>query len=182
MLYPTGDYVPHLRQYRRDPLAFYREHPLRGAGLILVHLYQSLNYDFWQVYINQRDYPIISWHQLLSSFVTIAGLLGIAYRVRRFDQQVVQRPEVFFLLACLFFNSVVVALTAVETRFGMISTGALSYFAIQLARHDFVCATRRTKIAGTLVVAAYMAASATLSLWCIGLTGRFAVVWFAAPS
>lgn len=175
--YPAAGLVGNVATYQDAPLTYYRDHVVPGLLLLLAHFYQSVNYDFLHVYVTVNDYAILSWHQLLSSLITVLGLFGVGYALRRFRREILDDPVQAFLLLVLCFVSALNSVTAVETRFGMLATAVLSYFALRFSLHVVPALNRRQNFAVAISVFAYLGLSAWASKEFVETTGAFSIVW-----
>lgn len=175
--YPTAGLVGNVEAYNQAPLTYYRDHFWTGMVLLITHVYQSVNYDFLEVYVPVTDYAILSWHQLLSSLVTVFGLFGVGYAFRQFRTEILADPVQAFLLLVLFAVSALNSLTAIETRYGMLATAVLSYFALRFLWCVAPALNRRQQTDVAVVVLAYLGLSAWASKEFVELIGAFKIVW-----
>ncbi|MFC1549482.1 hypothetical protein ACFL4R_01265 [Nitrospirota bacterium] len=128
MRYESGIAPPADEKY----LLFYFKNPLKGAKLALTHIYSALNYDFLEPYIYSK-FKRISFYQILSSLITILGFFGlVSYWAGNFKRN--EMPVNLYTLAdiLILFQIPMLAVVAVETRFGLIVTMFLSVRAVAL--------------------------------------------------
>lgn len=175
--YPTVRLIGNLDAYKEVPLNYYRDHVWLGLILLLTHVYQSVNYDFLQIYVPVTDYAIVSWHQLLSSLVTVFGLFGAGYALRHFRKEILGDPVQTFLLLALLSVSALNSLTAIETRYGMLATAVLSYFALRFVLHVVPALNRRQNFIIASGALAYAVLSAWVSKEFVEETRAFTIVW-----
>ncbi|MFC1549433.1 hypothetical protein ACFL4R_01005 [Nitrospirota bacterium] len=128
MRYETGITPPDDKRY----LLFYFRHPVKGLKLALTHIYSALNYDFMDTYVHTK-HKRIYFYQILSSLTTILGFLGMGYCwTRNFRRREI--PVDLYTLAdfLILFSLPVLAVVAVETRYGLIPSMLLSVRAVGL--------------------------------------------------
>ncbi len=108
-----------LEKYSSSSLFFYIKEAPSSILLLLAHIFNSLNYDFLFTYVNEREYRIISWHQILSSVMTVLGFTYVWFLLASW-RNYKSRLNDYFLVLILFSFLAMNSVVAVETRFGMV--------------------------------------------------------------
>lgn len=177
MFYPSTALIGDATAFEAEPLRYYVDEPLKGFLLFVIHIYQSLNYDFLHVYLTDDTYAIVSWHQILSSLLTIAGILGLMLTVIRFRTRLLTMSGELFAIIALCLSSLLTGLVAVETRFGIVALGVLSFFALRFLVVDGPGLALKSKIVSAVIVLAYIVASCAASYYFVRVTNQFEYHW-----
>ncbi|MFC1549431.1 hypothetical protein ACFL4R_00995, partial [Nitrospirota bacterium] len=156
--YKSGITPPEDKRY----LLFYLQHPLKGMKLAFIHVYSALNYDFLEPYVHSM-YKRISFHQILSSLITILGFLGMGYYwIENINKR--QMPLNLYALGdmLVLFSIPLLMVVAAETRFGLIPMIFLSVRTVGFL-FDLKNMKIRSILFVLLVVVLYVVASIYLS-------------------
>ncbi len=151
-------------------LSFYVDHPWTALRTCFVHLYVAVNHDFFGVYVHEPKYVKYNWHQLLSSTIQYFGVIGgVATLLSRRRRRRSAHSDLLILLGWLvvIFSAAIVALSAVETRYGYAMFVVLSFSAVAW----LLASSRRSLLtngAGFAGLALYLFLSAELNGWIAG--------------
>jgi hypothetical protein len=142
-----------------------RDGPAALAFTGLIHVYNALNYDVLKPYIAKVTIPMFSLAQLASmSIVFLGGYAGI----RRLFLRTAGLAD-WFLLGVAGVTLAVTTITGVETRFGLLATASLSFFAAELLTVEKMEAREWLPLGFGLAL--FLLVSSLLSVYVLALSG-----------
>lgn len=131
----------------------------------LLHIFNSLSYDTLKPYVTNVTLPLFSLSQMLS--VSVAFLGGFA-AIRKLILRTATPQDVFLMLLAGV-TLAVTTITAVETRFGLLATGAFSWLSAELVLQEKL--DTKEWIAVGFGLASVVLVSALLSVYVLALSG-----------
>ena len=125
-----------INEYVESGLLYYIYEFPSSLLLLFAHVFNSLNYDFLYTYLNDNQYSIISWHQILSSLFTVFGftyvylILKSVFNCTDLKTKIMDFDVMLSIILFLYLG--MNAFVAVETRFGMIPHMIFTIFTFKL--------------------------------------------------
>ncbi|MFC4172888.1 hypothetical protein ACFOYU_12555 [Microvirga sp. GCM10011540] len=176
LIYPNPFLIDSAR-YIKEPLLYYIENPFSGLMTIILHLFNSVTFDYLHPYVTDLRPWYLPAILAANHFVVFSGLVVGACLIHRRLQHWrtrgarLQLHDTWWLLLCLALAAICVlnSFVAVESRFGLPVIAVLGplacYGLFSLALHT----SRRRRTAFALSALAYVLAAEAVSFWMLDL-------------